>query len=46
MMASVALMVSPTPVQVVQLVVTDVPEVSKDAVEPAGGSNSMKFNPN
>ena len=45
-MTSVALRVSPTPVQVVQLVVADVPAVSKDAVDPEGGTNSTKFNPN
>jgi hypothetical protein len=37
---------NPTPVQVVQLFVDVVPATSNDAVEPGGGINSTKFNPN
>src|SRR5260370_30191713 len=41
--ASVPERVNPTAVQVVQLVPIAVPEVSNDAVEPAGGSISTKL---
>ena len=43
--ASVAVSVSPTPVQVVQVLEPVVPEASKDAVDPNGGLISTKLPP-